>query len=115
MRPVHSKLKFTFLRPPKLSVASLYRAGIHWMVSELKHANGRIDATIYTLGCNLMHFVKRTHKLINVFEGYRMYYSYYFIDCNISLLKTVPLECLCSDFIIIITFRNLVLFPPSSE
>jgi hypothetical protein len=67
------------------------------MVSELKHADGPIDAATYVLGCNLLHFVKRTQKLINVFEGYRMYYYLCFIDCNVSLLQTICLECLSSD------------------
>jgi hypothetical protein len=69
------KLKFTFRRPPKLCVASQCHAGIHWMVPELKRADGRMDVTTYTLGCNLMHFMKITQKLINVFESYKMYYS----------------------------------------
>jgi hypothetical protein len=52
IKPVHSELKLPFLCPPSLNVASQYHAEIHWVVSEMKHTDERIDATTYTLGCN---------------------------------------------------------------
>jgi phosphoheptose isomerase len=50
--------------------------------------------------CNLMHFAKNAQKLINVFEGHRMYYSECFIDCNISVLEAIALESPCLQILL---------------